>query len=91
MVAPQVNNLPLWCSAMAAGVLGWRAVLAVQGSALPTRRWLVALLVLVAVLLGFAIVSDLLALEVGGCHTHMMPDYAGSVVGDRSARCVLSR
>jgi len=46
IIAPQTAHLPLWCSAMAAGVLGWRAVLAVQGSALPTRRWLVALLVL---------------------------------------------
>ena len=48
IIAPQTAHLPLWCSAMAAGVLGWRAVLAVQGSALPTRRWLVALLVLAA-------------------------------------------
>jgi transglutaminase-like putative cysteine protease len=46
IIAPQTAHLPLWCSAMAAGVLGWRAVLAVQGSALPTRRWLVGLLVL---------------------------------------------
>jgi transglutaminase-like putative cysteine protease len=46
IIAPQVNNLPLWCSAMAAGILLWRAYLAVRGAALPSRWWLTGLLVL---------------------------------------------
>ena len=46
IIAPQVNNLPVWCSAMAASILLWRAYLAVRGSALPSRWWLTGLLVL---------------------------------------------
>ena len=33
VVLPQVGNLPLWCSALAAGVLVWRGWLAVQRAA----------------------------------------------------------
>ncbi len=43
VVLPQVGNLPVWCSAMAAGVMLWRAWLAVQVRPLPTRWWLLAL------------------------------------------------
>ncbi len=46
IIAPQVNHLPVWCSAMAAGVLMWRAYLAVRGFALPSRWWLLGLLLL---------------------------------------------
>lgn len=43
VVLPQVENLPVWCSAMAAGVMLWRAWLAVKGLPLPSRWWLLAL------------------------------------------------
>lgn len=49
IIAPQVNNLPVWCSAMAAAVLMWRAYLAVRGFALPSRWWLLGLLLLATV------------------------------------------
>lgn len=45
-VAPQVENLPLWCSALTALILLWRATIAVQGRALPSRWWLMGLLLL---------------------------------------------
>lgn len=46
VIVPQVERLPLWCSAMAAAVLLWRGRLAVQGQSLPSRWWLLGLLVL---------------------------------------------
>lgn len=45
VILPQVANLPLWCTAMAGGVLLWRGWLAVKGRPLPGRWWLLALLV----------------------------------------------
>ncbi|APW43359.1 transglutaminaseTgpA domain-containing protein [Rhodoferax saidenbachensis] len=45
-IAPQVGNLPLWCSAMAAGILLWRGWIAVRNQPLPSRWWLMVLLVL---------------------------------------------
>jgi transglutaminase-like putative cysteine protease len=45
VVLPQVGNLPLWCSALAAGVLLWRGWLAWRARPLPSRWWLAALLV----------------------------------------------
>lgn len=48
VIAPQVNELPLWCSAMAAAVLLWRGYLAVRGLPLPSRWWLATLLLLAA-------------------------------------------
>jgi transglutaminase-like putative cysteine protease len=48
IVAPQVAHLPLWCSAMAALVLLWRARIALRGSSLPSRWWLLLLLLLAA-------------------------------------------
>jgi transglutaminase-like putative cysteine protease len=46
VIAPQVNNLPLWCSGMTATILLWRGYLAVRGFALPARWWLFGLLLL---------------------------------------------
>jgi transglutaminase-like putative cysteine protease len=46
VVAPQVAHLPLWCSAMSALVLLWRARIALRGQRLPSRWWLLLLLLL---------------------------------------------
>ncbi|MES2582009.1 MAG: DUF3488 and transglutaminase-like domain-containing protein [Pseudomonadota bacterium] len=45
VVAPQVTNLPLWCSGMAGAILLWRGYLAVRGFTLPSRWWLLGLLI----------------------------------------------
>lgn len=54
-VAPQVENLPLWCSIMTGALLLWRGVIAVRSEPLPSRWWLVGLLLLAitATLLSF--------------------------------------
>jgi protein-glutamine gamma-glutamyltransferase len=44
VILPQVGNLPVWCSALAAGVLAWRGWLAYKSGPLPSRWWLLALL-----------------------------------------------
>jgi protein-glutamine gamma-glutamyltransferase len=44
VVLPHVGHLPWWCTLLAAGVLVWRATLAVQARPLPGRGWLVLLL-----------------------------------------------
>jgi protein-glutamine gamma-glutamyltransferase len=44
IILPQVGNLPVWCSLLAAAVLGWRAWLAVASRPLPGKGWLLALL-----------------------------------------------
>ena len=44
IVLPQVGNLPWWCLVLAAGVLAWRARLALQSKPLPGKWWRVALL-----------------------------------------------
>ena len=44
VLLPQVPNLPLWCSALAAGVLLWRGYLAVNNQPLPGRWWVLGLL-----------------------------------------------
>lgn len=46
VLLPQVANLPLWCSGLAALVLIWRGWLAVTVQPLPSRWWLLGLLVL---------------------------------------------
>ncbi len=46
VVLPQVGNLPLWCTLLAAGVLIWRGWLAWRARPLPGKWWLVGLLVL---------------------------------------------
>jgi len=45
VVLPQVSHLPLWCSLLAATVLVWRGWLALLSRPLPSRWWLLALLV----------------------------------------------
>jgi protein-glutamine gamma-glutamyltransferase len=44
VVLPQVRNLPVWCSAMTAAVLLWRASLTLRARPLPGSRWIIALL-----------------------------------------------
>jgi len=46
ILLPQVNELPLWCSGLAAAVLLWRGWLAVKGRPLPGKRWLLLLMAL---------------------------------------------
>lgn len=64
IIAPQVNNLPVWCSAMAALVLLWRGFIAVRGDSLPSRWWLTGLLVL-ATAATFASYRTLLGRDAG--------------------------
>lgn len=45
VILPQVGNLPVWCSTLAAGVLAWRGWLAFQSRPLPSRWWLLTVLV----------------------------------------------
>jgi transglutaminase-like putative cysteine protease len=45
VLLPQMKNLPLWCSLAAAALLGTRAWLAWQSRPLPSRWWMLALLV----------------------------------------------
>jgi protein-glutamine gamma-glutamyltransferase len=45
VVLPQVVHLPLWCSGLVAGVLVWRGMLAWKSQPLPSRWWLVTLLI----------------------------------------------
>jgi len=44
LMLPHAGHLPLWCSLFAAGVLVWRALLALRGQPLPGRWWVVGLL-----------------------------------------------
>ena len=46
VVAPQIRNLPLWCSLLAVAVLIWRGWLAWTARSLPSRWWVFALLTL---------------------------------------------
>jgi transglutaminase-like putative cysteine protease len=46
VLAPQAARLPLWCSLLAVVVLVWRGTLAWTARALPSRWWLLGLLVL---------------------------------------------
>jgi protein-glutamine gamma-glutamyltransferase len=46
VVFPQVVHLPLWCSGLVAGILVWRGMLAWKSQPLPSRWWLVILLVI---------------------------------------------
>ena len=46
LIGPKVETLPLWCSALAATLLLWRGYLAVRSHALPSRWWLMGLLLL---------------------------------------------
>ncbi len=46
VILPQTEHLPLWCSALAAVVLVWRGRLAWVSKPLPSRWWLLGLLLL---------------------------------------------
>ena len=46
VLLPQVQQLPLWCSALAAAVLTWRGWLALQARPLPGKSWRIGLLLL---------------------------------------------
>ncbi len=46
VILPQTGHLPLWCSAMSALALLWRGGIALQGRPLPSRWWLLLLLLL---------------------------------------------
>ncbi len=46
VILPQVQQLPLWCSALAAGVLAWRGKLAWIGAPLPSAWWRMLLLII---------------------------------------------
>ncbi len=46
VIVPQTPHLPLWCSALAAIVLVWRGHLAYASKPLPSKWWLVGLLIL---------------------------------------------
>lgn len=54
IVLPQVSNLPLWCSGLAAAVLLWRGWLAFTARPLPGKWWL---LVLVAIAITATLVT----------------------------------
>ena len=45
VILPQVQQLPLWCSGLAAVVLIWRARIAWLGKSLPSKWWLLGLLI----------------------------------------------
>ena len=45
VVLPLAAHVPLWCSALVAGVLVWRGTLALKSQPLPSRWWLVFLLI----------------------------------------------
>ncbi len=44
VILPQVDHLPLWCSALAGAVLLWRGRLALGSNTLPGKWWLLVLL-----------------------------------------------
>ena len=46
VILPQVSNLPVWCSAMSAALLVWRGTIALRGQPLPSRWWLMLLLII---------------------------------------------
>ena len=44
VLMPQINHVPLWCSLLTGGVLCWRTWLALSARPLPSRWWLLLLL-----------------------------------------------
>ena len=46
LILPQVSRLPAWCTAMAVGILLWRGLIALRNQSLPSRWWLILLLLL---------------------------------------------
>ncbi len=63
-IAPHLLHLATWCAPMVLGLLGWRAVLAWRGSALP-NRWVVTALLVLAALLTLWAERTLLGKEAG--------------------------
>jgi len=63
-VLPHLTRLPLWCGALTAAVLAWRARLALRGGALP-GRWPVAAVLAVALVLTGWTERTLLGKEAG--------------------------
>jgi transglutaminase-like putative cysteine protease len=64
VVLPQVAHLPLWCSGLVMGVLVWRGTIAWKSQPLPSRWWLVTLLI-VAVAATFATHKTILGRDAG--------------------------
>lgn len=64
VVLPQVVYLPLWCSGLVVGVLLWRGQLAWNAQPLPSRWWLITLLV-VAVASTFTTYKTILGRDAG--------------------------
>lgn len=64
VVGPHVARLPWWCSVLAAGVLLWRASLALGNAALPSR-WVLVALLLASLAATFATHRTLLGKEAG--------------------------
>jgi len=46
VLVPHIPNLPWWCTLLAAGVLAWRAGLALKARPLPSSWWVLGLLLL---------------------------------------------
>jgi len=63
-IAPHLLHLAPWCTPMVLGLLGWRAVLAWRGGALP-NRWVVTAILVVAALLTLWAERTLLGKEAG--------------------------
>ncbi|WP_240788648.1 transglutaminaseTgpA domain-containing protein [Ramlibacter henchirensis] len=64
VLMPQAARVPWWCTAMTAGILCWRGVLAVRGAPLPGTPWVLGLLV-VAVAATFSSHRTLLGRDAG--------------------------
>ena len=64
VILPQLGNLPLWCSLLAAVLLGWRGWLALGSRPLPRQWWVLGLLV-VAVAATLATHRTLLGRDAG--------------------------
>jgi protein-glutamine gamma-glutamyltransferase len=47
VIMPHMEHLPLWCSGLAIAVLLWRGKLALSSQPLPSKWWLLAVLVLI--------------------------------------------
>ena len=63
-IVPHLLHLPLWCGAMSAALLVWRARLALLAAALP-QRWLISALLIAASALTFWGEKTLLGKEAG--------------------------
>ncbi len=63
-IAPHLLHLAPWCTPMVAGLLGWRAVLAWRGGALP-NRWVVTAILMLAATLTLWAERTLLGKEAG--------------------------